>query len=361
MSESNGFRIGIFPKIFVVMLLVSIIPLAVNWYTSNQNNTDRISTNVYQRLQDTSVALGTFVDGWVEMNIRMLRQNSSLPSMKTMQAEAQTPILEGIVKQYNWNYLAFTVDADGKNISRSDGKALRNYGDRVYVKQVIAGRDLGQQVLIGKTSGKPALVLATPLKEKGKRAFGVLAIAMTLTEISEKIASSSIENTGFAFLMDEFGKVIAHPNQEFTNKREDFSTHPAYLKLTPGQSSRVSFIEDGKKVVGVVTPIKQGWSLVVQQNYDEAFAEIEHANQQALILFIATLVLSLLVAIIVSRRLANPIRRLTDVADDISRGSFKTEIDDVHRNDELGDLARAVERLGISVKLATERLMKQSS
>jgi methyl-accepting chemotaxis protein len=360
MSESNGFRIGIFPKILVVMLLVSIIPLAVNWYTSNQNNTDRISATVYQRLQDTSIALGTFVDGWIEMNVRMLRQNSSLPAMKAMQGDTQKPILESIVKHYDWNYLAFTVDADGQNISRSDDNTLKDYSDRIYVKQVIAGRDLGQQVLIGKTSGKPALVLATPLKNKGERAFGALAIAMTLAEISEKIASSSIDNTGFAFLMDEFGKVIAHPNQEYTNQREDFSSHPAYLKLRPGESTRVTFIEDGKTVVGVVTPIKQGWSLVVQQDYDEAFVEIEKSNRQAMLLFVATLVLSLLVAIIVSRRLASPIRRLTFVADDISRGSFKTEIEDVHRNDELGDLARAVERLGISVKLATERLSRQS-
>lgn len=343
------------------MLLVSTIPLAVNWYATNQSNTERISESVGQRLQDTATALGTFVDGWIEMNTRMLKQNARLPAMKTMQGDVQKPILESIVDEYSWNYLAFTVDSDGQNISRSDDKGLKDYSDRTYVKQVIAGRDLGQQVLIGKTSGKPALVLATPLKNRGKRAFGVLAIAMTLTDISEKIASSKIDETGFAFLIDEFGKVIAHPNQEFTNKREDFSDHPAYLKLNPGKNTRVTFFEEGRKVVGMVTPIKQGWSLVVQQDYDEAFAEIDKSNQQAMGLFIVALLLSLIVAIFVSTRLASPIRRLTYVADDISRGNFSTQISDIHRNDELGDLARAVERLGISVKLATERLLKQNN
>ena len=361
MSQNNGFRVGIFPKILVVMVLVSIIPLAFNWYTSNLNNTDRISDNVDQRLQDTATALGTFVDGWMEMNIRMLKQNSSLTSIRSMDSAIQKPVLESIVQEYNWNYLAFTVDTDGQNISRSDNKALKDYSDRNYVKQVIAGRDLGQQVLIGKTSGKPALVLASALKNSGERAIGVLAIAMTLTDISEKIASSRIEQTGFAFLIDEFGKVIAHPNEAYTNKREDFSTHPAYLKLNPGQQTRVTFIENGKRVISMVTPIKQGWSLIVQQDYAEAFAEIEKSNRQAMIIFIATLVLALLVAFFVSRRLANPIRRLTLVSDEISRGTFTTEVSDTHRKDELGDLARAVERLGISVRLATERLLKQSS
>lgn len=361
MSQKSSFRVGIFSRILIVMVLISIFPVALNWFISNVNNSERISNNVDQRLLDTATSLGTFVDGWMEMNIRMLKQNSSLASIKSMDGAAQKPVLESIVQEYDWNYLAFTVNTEGQNISRSDDKGLKDYSDRNYVKQVIAGRDLAQQVLIGKTSGKPALVLASPLKNRAERAFGVLAIAMTLTDISEKIAGSRIEQTGFAFLIDEFGKVIAHPNEEFTNKRKDFSTHPAYLKLSPGKKTRVMFIENGRKIVSMVTPIKQGWSLIVQQDYEEAFAEIEKANQQAMYIFVATLVLALVVAFFVSRRLASPIRRLTHVADEISRGTLTTQVSDTQRNDELGDLARAVERLGISVRLATERLLRQGS
>ena len=358
MSETSSLRIGIFPKILFVMLLVSVIPLVVNWYISNINNTDRISAGINQRLQDTATGLGTFIDGWMDMNVHVLRQNAMLSGIKSMQPEKQKPILQSILNEYNWSYLVFTIDPDGKNISRSDDKALKDYSDRVYVKQVVTGRPLGQQVLMGKTSGKPSLVISTAIRNEENKITGVLAMGMTLTEISERVASSKIENTGFAFLMDEFGKVIAHPNQEFTNKRQDFSGHPAYLKLTPGKTSHITYTEDNKKVVAIVTPIKQGWTLVVQQDYDEAFAEIGKSNQQAIILFLITFALSLIVAIIVSRRLARPIKRLTQVADDISRGTFHAEIEDIRRSDELGDLAKSVERLGISVKLATERLTR---
>lgn len=358
--SSGGVRIGIFPKILFIMLLVASIPLAVNWYTSNLNNVDRISRNVDQRLQDRADALGTFVDGWVEMNVRMLRQNADLPAIRSLDPARQKPVLEAMASHYDWSYLAFTIDTDGMNVARSDDQALKDYRDRIYVKQVVAGRDLGQQVLIGKTSGKPSLVLSAPIRNPGQqRPTGVLALAMTLSAISERVASARIGETGFAFLIDDFGRVIAHPNEEFTSTRQDFSRHPAYLQMSPGQQTRVSFVEDNKQVVGFVTPIQQGWSLIVQQDYDEAFGEINRSNRQALILFVITLLLALLVAWFVSRQLANPIRRLTRVADEISRGDFSTEIKDVRRSDELGELARAVERLGISVKLATERLLRQ--
>jgi methyl-accepting chemotaxis protein len=361
MSQKSKTGFGIFSKLLIVMVSVALIPLVIIWYSSNVTNTMRISRNVDQRLLDTATALGTFVDSWMEMNVRMLKQNSTLPMIRDMNAQEQEVILKSIVQQYDWNYLAFTTDTDGRNIGRSDGKGLKDYSDRQYVKSVISGKDIASQVLIGKTSGKPALVLAAPVKQQPDRIDGVLAIAMTLTDISERIASAKIEDTGFAFLIDAFGKVIAHPNQEFTNTRKDLNTHPAFIKGNVGETSRIEFVDQGRRVISVVRPISQGWSLVVQQDHDEAFAEIEKSNQQALIVLGTTFVVSFIVAVMVSRRLAHPIRRLTVAADEISHGNYHTNLEDSARRDELGELARAVERLGVSVRLATERMTSRNA
>ena len=56
------------------------------------------------------------------------------------------------------------------------------------------------------------------------------------------------------------------------------------------------------------------------------------------------------------RRLTRPIRRLTRIADGISRGQLDAAIGETKRSDEIGSLARAIERLRASVKLAVERL-----
>ena len=55
-------------------------------------------------------------------------------------------------------------------------------------------------------------------------------------------------------------------------------------------------------------------------------------------------------------RLTRPIRRLTRIADGISRGHLDSAIAEVKRSDEIGSLARAIERLRASVKLAVDRL-----
>ena len=70
---------------------------------------------------------------------------------------------------------------------------------------MLQGASRGQQVLIGKTSGKPAFVLSVPIREEGEPISGVLAIAMKITDISERVTQAQIGKTGYAFLVDEDG------------------------------------------------------------------------------------------------------------------------------------------------------------
>jgi len=54
--------------------------------------------------------------------------------------------------------------------------------------------------------------------------------------------------------------------------------------------------------------------------------------------------------------LTRPIRRLTQISDGISRGNLAATIVETRRSDEIGSLARAIERLRANVKLAVDRL-----
>ena len=78
------------------------------------------------------------------------------------------------------------------------------------------------------------------------------------------------------------------------------------------------------------------------------------------ILLVVTVALVIIVALIFSRRLSQPILRLTQAADAISRGRMDTEIEGTERADEIGLLAAAIVRLRNSTRLALERLTRRS-
>jgi methyl-accepting chemotaxis protein len=274
-------------------------------------------------------------------------------------AGRQNPVLHSILRHYPWTYLAFTTDLQGNNLGRSDDSPLKYYGDRDYFTQVVKGAQFGNQVLIGKTSGKPALVLSTGIFDPRSRLQGVLAIAMNLTDISDAIAAAKIGETGFAFLVDEKGEIIAHPNPAFTKSRADFSNHPAFLASSgAGAGSTVYIDPKGERVVAGMLKTRHGWTLVAQQDFKEAYAPVQAANHRAFLLLLLTLVAVSLCAFLLSRKLANPIRSLTRATDQLSQGQLDVVITGIQRRDEIGELAQAIDRLGMSIKAAIRRLTK---
>ena len=352
---------GIFQKMLMTMLIVAVVPLGAIWYIDYRASIERISNTIDQQLGDISDKLVTHVNDWVTMNLKLLRQNAALADMLSMQAEKQNPILKTMLNEYEWSYLVFTIGPDGMNVGRSDTKKPKFYGDRVYVKQVLNGASMGKQVIVSRTTGKPAIILSAPIHGTSEltdltKLVGVIAIGMSIEEMSERITNLQIGKTGYAFLLDENGKVVAHQKEEYAKTSADFGDHPAFLARPASGKKLVTYESDGKKIVAFVQKTDQDWIMVTQQDYAEAYSAIDEANRQALILLGATLFIVTLIAYMFSQRLTKPIRNLTRIADDMSRGKVVINIKEMGRRDEIGSLAAAIDRMGTSIRLAIERL-----
>jgi len=261
-ETSVNVRFGIFPRLLAILLLVSLIPLLAVWYIDYAATTARVNQQVNQGMRLVLRELSGYVDSWVEMNNRMLLQNAEIPEIRSMQADRQDPILATITDRYPWAYLAFTVAPDGTNVGRSDGKPPKYYGDRAYFKKVLAGATYAEDIVIGKTSGKPAFIMAAPIHASPSLA-GVIAIAMTIEEMSNQVAQSKVGKTGYAFLVDQDGRVIAHPSEEYNRTRRDLSNHPAVKASAQGRNNLVYTDEQGKRVIAFTNVTDRGWITVV--------------------------------------------------------------------------------------------------
>jgi methyl-accepting chemotaxis protein len=277
-----------------------------------------------------------------------------------MDREKQEQVLQAIQKEYPWMYLVFTLGADGMNVARNDGKPLKDYSDRQYYKDAIGGKKLSWQTLIGKTSKKPALVLAVPVKD-GDRLVGVIAAAMTIDVISSNIANWRQGDTGFAFLVDEKGFVVSHPNKQYVSKRKNLNSHPliAGFRKKGWRTISSNFnVTNNEAAFGHVRSNNYGWALVLQQQEDEVFAAYNRTQEFALVLLASTVVLVLIIAWFSARAIVTPIMKLTDAAERMSLGELNVKID-VKSKDEIGLLALAVGRMQTSLRLAMNRLRRK--
>ena len=304
-----------------------------------------------------AVAVG--VNAWENTNLRALRQASRVPDIVSMKAERQVPVLKAIGTSYEWSYLVFTIAPDGTNIGRNDGGAPINYADRIYVKDIVAGAEVGRQVVISKSTGEPSLILATPIRDEDFKLLGVIAMGSNLKEITKTVASARIGDSGHAILLDATNKVIANGGNPNASKLEDFSNYPA-LKAEGIYESPAVFTVDDRQMVGVARKLPQGWTLLIVQGYDEAYRPLTRSQQEARVLIAIAVALVIGIAYVLGKELTRPIVNLTQIATELSEGKLGVEIPDTTRTDEIGALAKAIERLGISLQMAMDRLRKRA-
>jgi methyl-accepting chemotaxis protein len=358
-DKKQGFGFTIIYQILLTMCIVALIPIGGLWYNSVYKARENWQTTVSQSLASSTTSLTQSVDDWTTANLKILEQNSQTPAIRSMDSKLQDPVLQTVSTSYSWIYLAFTVLPSGENVGRSDGKATRYYGDRGYVKQVLDGKEVGQQLLLGKTSKKPAFILSKPIRDKKSQLLGVIALAMTLEDLSNTVTKTKIGKTGYAILLDENNRLIASGDGKISSSLQDFSSHPALHQKNKSSQDSLVYIDQGKQFVAHTQKTQQGWTLIVQQEYKEAFSAANKAQQNALILLCATLISVLVIAYLLANRISSPIRNLTNIANEISRGNLEANIKEKDRNDEIGDLGRAIERMGVSLQMAFTRLRKK--
>ena len=354
--EPQRIRFGILARTTVTMLAVGVLPLALFGGLELLQEARRVRREAERSQQASGERISAQVDEWVDKNVRVLRAAATLPALASMRGEDQAPVLAAIQHAYPWMYLVHTIAPGGLNVARSDGKPLSDYADRQYFKDVMAGKDLRSETVIGKTSGKPALILAVPIVANGAIA-GVLSVAMTVEDVSAIIAHWRTGRTGFAFLVDEQGKVVAHPREEYVTGQVRLSDHPLVSAfLRDGKPHAAAFTQsDATDALGYVQGTRFGWAVAVQQNEEELLAPLREALALGGAILVASALLVAFVARSASTLLVRPILEMTRAADRMSTGDLEHPIP-ASRRDELGVLARSLERLRISMRAAMARL-----
>jgi HAMP domain-containing protein len=193
------------------------------------------------------------------------------------------------------------------------------------------------------------------------------AIATTLTdtasgfimgrnvlELNALIAKYALlDGIAYVFIEDTKGNVIAN----------SLGVLPPELKPSSSQALREtaesSLTLRGRPVQETRVPILGGrvGAAHVGIWVDETEAEIRRVLFPTIALIAGAVVMGIVVSIFLAQRIIRPVLGLTAAADKISKGNLDTPIT-VQSADEIGELARSLERMRTSLKAAMTRLSR---
>lgn len=208
---------------------------------------------------------------------------------------------------------------------------------------------------------------AAPFTNGDHKTHGVIATDITMSTMTDSILNTRIGEGGYAFLMDNTGSYIAHPDymkEGFIADAKQNAT-PSMLEaiscMTKGETSVKTVILDDNDYYLAFAPLKEtGWSLGVlvplqevispalltKETIDTYSAETNGIIQDTLlrvlirflVLFGACTMLFVMFAFILSSAITRPIELLSRSVDKIGKGDWDTKIE-IKGKDEIAELA----------------------
>jgi adenylate cyclase len=340
---SNRPRRSLFVKYFVTLFIAVVVPLLLGaaseaWFGYRDQ---RVTLSDLLQAESRSAAsrIQTFIEGirdqlgWV-VQLPWTEGDDERHRIDALRLLRQVPAISSIT----------LVDESGTErafISRLGLNRLGRGADMSTDPVVVGAR--ASKVLFGpvryERDSEPYMTIAVA----GNRASAGVAIAdINLKLIWEVIAAIKIGDTGHAFVIDDSGRLIAHPDISLVLRGDAGSDGFGRLKSAVAAAGRAAVVTsdvDGMAVIATSARIANlGWTVIAEQPVLEAFAPIRAALWRSLALIVIGALFALSLAWWLAHRMSGPIRQLEDGVQRVGAGQFDHRIR-ISTGDELEQLA----------------------
>jgi two-component system NtrC family sensor kinase len=161
------------------------------------------------------------------------------------------------------------------------GRAL--YSDADWFKKAMRREYYISNVFLG-LRGQPHFIVA--VKENWKGQSWILRATIDFVAFNNLVENIRIGKTGFAFIMNKEGEFQTKPLFDVAASKNIYLD---LLRLDKRDDKEVHIVERGnavgRKEILVADSMKEGdWLLVCQQNYSDAFADLERALRWAILI-----------------------------------------------------------------------------
>jgi methyl-accepting chemotaxis protein len=221
----------------------------------------------------------------------------------------------------------FLVVADPSGIvfaGHGDGDAVGvSLAARRYFQRVIQDLEAHVGAMVpSSVTGKPVVPFAAPVFSESNELVGVVVTVLKADFLVEEITGIQIGETGYPYLLNETGLIIAHTRQEHV-----FTTDLKKIKGMETISERIARKETGfenyvfegmPKIAGFTHIPLTGWTLVAAQNISEYLAPSRQIRNTICIAGGLFLMVTILLILFFARRIASPIMRSVEIINDTS-------------------------------------------
>ncbi len=226
-----------------------------------------------------------------------------------------------------------------------------------------------QEPFIGEFVPEPIAVYTVPIFQKNKNGeevlAGVLAIDMSIDFLKDEISSIPVSNSGYAIITSAKNVAVAYPksiaqgkrNREIVVKEIRGNSQVDFDRQTRDSSGLfLGTVAGGEESAIYYTTIKaNNWTFMVVWPIEKYLKDQSSMRKLFLALAIGGYIIILIIILLISFRVAKPLKELAIAARKLGRGNFNVTIPQITGRDEISEFAGAFSNMLTELKDHIER------
>ncbi len=343
--------------VFVPLLIVAVISipkitgvLLDNGKASALSKANELASIVQRTIELQAKTAAAFATGY-----KVREVGEKVKQLGVQGAAEDIAVLRGEMKKkykaLDDTYLGiFVTDENGLlytgELANGDEYKGSNVASREYFQEARStGKAVVGEIVRSKSTGKLIYVVSAPVLSDSGQFLGIFGMSVKASALVALISSTTVGESGYAYMVDKKGIINAHPNEDFILSL-DLKTLAGMEEITRGmlagnQGVNEYFFKGVDKIAGYAPVPLKDWSIALTQNKAE-FLKEPHAFRNSIVF--TTLAALLIVGILVfifSKKITRPLDDAVAGLQDIAEGEGDLTMRlKVTSKDEIGDMAK---------------------
>lgn len=220
-----------------------------------------------------------------------------------------------------------------------------NIEQRDYFQEVKrSGKTVVGEVVRSQATQKLISVVCAPITSSSAEFLGTFGLVMKVDFLVDLVAGRKIGETGYGFMTDHTGLVLAHPKREFIldlNPAEIESMKVFMQSMLAGKRNVEDYVFQGiDKVAGYAPLTEVKWFIAATQDTEEFLAAAHSIRNLILLVGLIALIVTVVLVFVAALAIVKPINDAVAGLKDIAEGEGDLTMRlQVKSKDEVGEMA----------------------
>jgi methyl-accepting chemotaxis protein len=324
-----------------------------------------------EELVELATAYSTYIEGELIKAQTIMDGIANRNAIKSWDWAQQKKALKYEIARNDNFAEMFIVDKEAN--ARATNETTAKVSGREYFKQAMKGKTYFNDLVYCKVTDRLEFFVTAPIK--GSQVEGLVGAYVNAEYLSNSIKNIKVKSTGSAFIVNDKGTTIAHPDMEVVNRQEniiELAKEDKELKqlasvikrMISGDSHAEKYTYKGEKYYCGYHPIGDtGWSMAVRVKEKELLKDVFEFRKNLIIMIIVGIILSIIITYYTGNNIVHPISLAIKHAITMSKLDYTTKVPDKFMNakDEIGELGRAFNIISENTKNIIRDTQRYSS